>query len=121
MRDCTRRVVSRRTGRVSELVLLPFYPVLQGLGIAPCDLNLLLDRLLVHVGHATLLLPVEEGGVAAGARASESGDAGKGKSRGPRRERSSPGHADGRGGSRRIEAAMAAGARGAAAIACAGK
>lgn len=73
----------RRTGCVSELVLLPFYPVLQGLGVAPCDLNFLLDGLLVHVGHATLELP---GGreVCRGGRASESGEAGK--SRGPRRE-----------------------------------
>ena len=54
-----------------------------------------------------------------GGRASESGDAGK--SRGPRRERSSPGHRDAGWGSRRGEAAMATGARVAAAIACAGR
>lgn len=54
-----------------------------------------------------------------GGRVSESGDAGK--SRGPRRERSSPGHRDTGGGSRRAEAAMATGARGAAAIACTGR
>jgi hypothetical protein len=41
----------RRTGRVSELVLLALYPVLEGLGIATGDLDFLLDRLLVHVGH----------------------------------------------------------------------
>ena len=58
----------RRTGCVSELVLLPFYPVLQGLGVAPCDLNFLLDGLLVHVGHATLELPGGEGGVSRRAR-----------------------------------------------------
>lgn len=46
-----------RTGCVSKLVLLPFYPVLECLGIAPCDLDLLLDRFLVHIGHATTLLP----------------------------------------------------------------
>jgi hypothetical protein len=44
------------TGCVSKLVLLPFYPVLEGLGIAPCDLNLLLDRFLIHIGHITLWL-----------------------------------------------------------------
>lgn len=52
----------RRTSCVSELVLLPFYPILQGLGVAPCDLDLLLDGFLVHVGHATLELPGGEGG-----------------------------------------------------------
>jgi hypothetical protein len=115
-----------RTGRVGKLVLLAFYPVLQGLGIAPCDLDFLLDGFLVHVGHATPL-------GAAGWRVSRvevvrrrarerAKAATAGKSRGPRRERSSPELDDGREGSRRAEAeaAMAAGARGAAAIACAG-
>lgn len=65
---CTAPARERRTGCVSELVLLPFYPVLQGLGVAPCDLNFLLDGLLVHVGHATLELPGGEGGVSRRAR-----------------------------------------------------
>ena len=49
--DCVQRA---HTSCVSKLILLPFYPVLQSLSIAPCDLNFLLDRILVHVGHATL-------------------------------------------------------------------
>lgn len=47
----------QRTGCVSKLVLLALYPVLKGLGIAAGDLDLLLDRLLVHVGHAIEMLP----------------------------------------------------------------
>ncbi len=41
-----------RTGCVSQLILLPFYPVLERLGIAARDLDLLLDRFLVHICHA---------------------------------------------------------------------
>jgi hypothetical protein len=43
---------ARRTGCVSELILLPLYPVLQALGIAPCDLDLLLDGFGTHICHA---------------------------------------------------------------------
>jgi len=45
----------RRTGGVGKLVLLALYPVLEGLGIAAGDLDLLLDRLLVRVGHGVRL------------------------------------------------------------------
>lgn len=41
----------RRTRGVGKLVLLALYSVLEGLRIAAGDLDLLLDRLLVHVGH----------------------------------------------------------------------
>lgn len=81
----TRPGADRRTGCVSELVLLPFYPVLERLCIAPRDLDLLLDRLLIHVGHATQSLPGVggEGSVA-------KGEAARQAIQGPCRERSSP-------------------------------
>lgn len=42
-----------RTGSVSKLVLLALYPVLERLRVAAGDLDLLLDRFLVHIGHTT--------------------------------------------------------------------
>jgi hypothetical protein len=118
---CTAPARERRTGCVSELILLPFYPVLQGLGVAPCDLNFLLDGLLVHVGHATLELPGGEGGVSR--RARERKRRGRQIQGASRRERSWGHRGDGGQRQRSVggEAAMATGARGAAAIACAGR
>jgi hypothetical protein len=57
-----------RTGCVSELILLALYPVLERLRVASGELNLLLDSFLVHIGHATLLLPEGEVAVARGAK-----------------------------------------------------
>jgi hypothetical protein len=74
------RAACGRTGGVSELVLLPFYSVLEGLGIAPCDLDLLLDRLLIHIGHATLRRPDVGGRVAR--RAERRGRQSRGRCRG---------------------------------------
>jgi hypothetical protein len=73
------------TGRVSKLVLLPFYPVLERLGIAPCDLDLLLDRFLVHIGHVTLSQPD------VGGRGREGRGTARQAIQGPCRERGSPG------------------------------
>ena len=59
--------MGRRTGGVSKLVLLPFYPVLEGLGIAAGDLDLLLDGFGTHIGHALRCVEAEgrRGGVVA--------------------------------------------------------
>ena len=43
-----REAAKRLTGGVCKLVLLAFYAVLERLGVAPCDLNLLLDGFGVH-------------------------------------------------------------------------
>ena len=86
----------RRTGCVSELVLLPFYPVLEGLGIAPRDLDFLLDRFLIHVGHALVMLPDAGGGSREGARRRGRRSRGRGRTR-------QPGHRR-RGGEQRREA-----------------
>lgn len=83
------------TGCVSKLVLLPFYPVLERLGIAPCDLDLLLDGFLVHVGHATLRLP-GVGGLGRGWRRAARQASKPGVCR--ERDNRQPGHRDADGG-----------------------
>ena len=45
------------TCSVGELILLALYPFLESLGIASCDLDLLLDRLGVRVRHAVRSVP----------------------------------------------------------------